>query len=80
MMVSISSKFHFKVLYADFKSILKRIDENHREKMNQMKPEHNSEIPYTAEINTQSPSGWCVHSILAYGYTFDPLKMYRGKD
>ena len=36
--------------------------------------------PYTEKINTHVPSGWCVHSIFAYGDIPDPLKMYRGED
>ena len=32
------------------------------------------------KINTHVTSGWCVHSIFAYGDIPDPLKMYRGKD
>ena len=32
------------------------------------------------KIKTHVPSGWCVHSTLAYGDVSDPLKMYRGQD
>ena len=67
------------MLYADFESILKRIDERYGEKMNTVKAERKGKIPYTEKINTHLPSGWCVHSTFAYGDVPDPLKMYRGK-
>ena len=79
-------KFHdgqcqFKVpfmLYADFESILKPVDERYRDKMNQMKAERKGS--YTDKINTHVPSGWCVHSKFAYGEVPDPTTDYRGKD
>ena len=76
-------QYQFKVpfmLYADFESILKPVDERYRDKMNTMKTERKGKAPYTEKINTHVPSGWCVHSTFAYGDVPDPLKMYRGKD
>ena len=81
-------KFHdgqcqFKVpfmMYADFESILKPVDERYKEKMNTMKAGRKGKAPYTENINTHVPSGWCVHSTFAYGDVPNPLKMYRGKD
>ena len=35
---------------------------------------------YTEKIDTQVPSGWCVHNIFAYGNVLDLLKIYLGKD
>ena len=79
-------KFHdgqcqFKVpfmLYADFESILKPVNERYKEKMKQMKMERKGS--YTEKFNTHIPSGWCVHSKFAYGEVPDPTKAYRGKD
>ena len=68
------------MLYADFESILKPVNERYRDKMNTMKTERKGKAPYTEKINTHVPSGWCVHSTFAYGDVPDPLKMYRGKD
>ena len=68
------------MLYADFESILKPADERYRDRMNTMKTERKGKAPYTEKINTHVPSGWCVHSIFAYGDIPDPLKMYRGED
>ena len=53
-----SLKFHdgqyqFKVpfmLYADFKSILKPVDEVYKDKMNIMKTERKGKMPYTEKI------------------------------
>ena len=69
------------MLYTDFESILKLIDQQSREKMNKMKTERKGKTPYTEKINTPVPSGWCVRNIFsAYGDVPDPLKMYLGKD
>ena len=68
------------VLYANFESILKPVDERYRDKMNRMKTERTGKAPYTEKINTHVPSGWWVHSTFAYGDVPDPLKMYQGKD
>ena len=55
------------MLYADFESILKPVDERHREKMNTIKAEGKGKVSYTEKINTHVPPGWCVHSTFAYG-------------
>ena len=76
-------QYQFKVpfmMYADFESILKPVDERYKEKMNTMKAGRKGKAPYTENINTHVPSGWCVHSTFAYGDVPNPLKMYRGKD
>ena len=76
-------QYQFKVpfmLYTDFESILKPVDERYRDRMNTMKTERKGKASYTEKINTHVPSGWCVHSTFAYGDVPDPLKMYRGKD
>ena len=72
-------KFPF-MLYADFESILKPVDERHRHKMNTMKTERKGKAPYTEKINTHVPLGWYAHSTFAYVDVSDPLKMYRGED
>ena len=68
------------MLYADFESILKPVDERYRDKMNRMKAGRKGKAPYTEKINTHVPLGWCVHSTFAYGDVSNPLKMYRDKD
>ena len=68
------------MLYADFESILKPVDERYGDKMNTMTIERKGKTPYTEKIKKHVPSGWCVHSTFAYGDVPDPLKMYRGKD
>ena len=68
------------MLYADFESILKPVDERYRNKMNTMKTEKKGKASFTEKINTHVPSGWCVHSTFAHGDVTDCLKMYRGKD
>ena len=76
-------QYQFKVrfmMYADFESILKPVDERYRDKMNTVKAGRKGKAPYTEKINTHIPSGWCVHSTLAYGDVPNPLKMYWGKD
>ena len=76
-------QYQFKVLfmlYADFESILKPVDERYKEKMNTMKAERKGKAPYTEKINTHVLSGWCVYSTFAYGDVPNLLKMYRGKD
>ena len=76
-------QYQFKVplmLYADFESILKPVDERYRNKMNIMKAGRKGKASYTEKINTHVPSGWCVHSTFAYGGVPNPLKMYRAKD
>ena len=76
-------QYQFKVpfmLYADFESILKPVDERYRDRVNTMKTEKKGKAPYTEKINTHVPSRWCVHSTFAYGDVPDLLKMYRGMD
>ena len=81
-------KFHdghyqFKVpfmLFADFESILKPVDERYRDKMSTMMTERKGKAPYTEKINTHVPSGWCVHSTFASSDASHHLKMYQGKD
>ena len=68
------------MLYADFESILKPVDERYKEKMNTMKDGRKDKTPYTEKINTHVPSGWCAHITLAYGDVANPLKMYWDKD
>lgn len=68
------------MLCADFESKLKLVDEQYRERMNEMKVEGKGKTPYTDNINTHVPSEWCVHSTFAYGNVIAPLKTYRGKD
>ena len=76
-------QYQFKVpfmLYADFQSILKPVNERYRDKMNKMKAGRKGRAPYTEKISNHIPSGWCVHSTFTYGDVPDPLKMYRDKD
>ena len=72
-------KFPF-MLYTDFGSILKPVNEWYRDKMNRMKAERKGKASYMEMINTHIPSGWCVHSTFAYGDVPNLLKMYQGKD
>ena len=53
------------MLYADFESILKLVDERYREKTNGMKAGRKGKASYTGKINTRVPSGWCVRSTFA---------------
>ena len=51
-------QYQFKVpfmLYADFESILKPVDERYRDKMNTMKAERKGRASYTEKINTHVP-------------------------
>ena len=76
-------QYQFKVpfmLYADFESVLKPVDERYGDRTNTMKTERKGNAPFTEKINTHVPSGWWVHSTFAYGDVPDPLKMYRGKE
>ena len=62
--------YQFKVpfmLYADFESILKPVDERYRYKMNIMKAGRKGKAPYTEKISKHIPSGWCIHSTFAHG-------------
>ena len=68
------------MLYADFESIAKPVDERYKEKINRMKAGRKGKAPYTEKISKHEPSGWCVHSTFAYRYVPEPLKIYRSKD
>ena len=48
------------MLYTDFESILKPVDDWYRDRMNTMKTEKKGKTPYTEKINTHVPSGLCV--------------------
>ena len=45
------------MLYPDFESILKPVDEQYKDKMNTMKAGRKGKAPYTEKINTYIPSG-----------------------
>ena len=54
-------QYQFKVplmLYADFESIIKLVDERYRDKMNTMKTDRKGKASYTEKINKHVPSGW----------------------
>ena len=65
-------KFLF-MLYAEFESMLKQVDEPCREKMNKIKTKRKGKTLYTEKIITHVPSGWCVSSTFAYGDVPDTL-------
>ena len=67
------------MLYADFESILKPVDERYRDKMNTMKAGRKGKASYTKKRNTHVLSGLCVHSTFPYGNVPNPLKMYWAK-
>ena len=53
-----NGQYQFKVpftLYADFESILKTVDERHKENMNTMKGERKAKASYTEKINKHLP-------------------------
>ena len=68
------------MIYADFESILKPVDERYKEKMNRTWAGRKGKASYTEKINADVPSEWCVHSNFAYGDVPNLLKMYRVKD
>ena len=71
-------QYQFKVpfvLYVDFESILKPVDEKYRKKMIKKKLERKGKASYIEKISTHVPSGWCVHSTFAYGDIPDPLNV-----
>ena len=75
-------QYQFKVpfmLYADFESILKPVDERYRDRMNTMKTERKGNASCTEKINTHVQSGWCVQRTFAYEDVSEPSKMYQGK-
>ena len=55
------------MLYADFESILKPVDDKRK-------------ASQTEKVNVHIPSGWCVLSKFAYGDVPDPMTAYRGED
>ena len=57
-------------MYADFESILERIES----------PNPDPYQSYSQNINQHISTGWCVYSKLVYGDVKDPFKLYRGKD
>ena len=57
------------IMYADFESILERIES----------PNPDPNQPYSQRVNQHVSSGWCVYSKFTYGEVKDPLKLYRGK-
>ena len=70
-------QYQFKVsfmLYADFESILKPVDERYKDKMNRIKAGRKGKASYTEKINTHVSSGLCVHSTFASGDVPNPLK------
>ena len=71
-------QYQFKVplmMYADFESILKPVDEQYKGKMKTMKAEKKGMAAYAEKINTHVPSGGKVHSTFAYRDVPDPLKI-----
>ena len=63
------------MLYADFASILKQEDDKQQDTMNQIKTEQKGQT-----ASTHMPSGWCVHSALAYIDVLHSMKTYHGKE
>ena len=64
------------MLYADFESILRPVDEWYMNRMNRINAERKGKASYAEKINTHVPSGWCINSTFAYGHVSDPWKMY----
>lgn len=62
------------MLYAEFESILKLVNEQYREKMNKMNTERRGKKPNTEQINPLVPSGWFARRTFANGDVSDPLK------
>ena len=62
------------MLYADFESILKAVEQQYREKMNKMKTVRKGKTPYPGKINTHVLSRWCLHSQFAYGDVLCPFE------
>ena len=70
-------QYQFKVLfmlYADFESILKPVDEWYRDKMNRMKAGRKGKFSYTEKINRHVPSGWCYAVPLPMEMSLTPSK------
>ena len=68
------------MLYADFESILKPVDERYKDKISRMKAGRKGKASYIEKINTHVPSGCGVHSTFSYGDVSGALKINRGKD
>ena len=58
------------IMCADFESILEPIQG----------AKNNPKVSSTRGINSQKPSGWCLHSKFAYGKVNNPTTQYRGAD
>ena len=58
------------IMYADFESILEPIQG----------AKNNPNISSTRGINSQVPSGWCLHTKFDYGKVNNPTTQYRGAD
>ena len=58
------------IMYADFESILERIQG----------VKNDPSISSTRGVNSHKPSGWCLHSKFAYGKVKKPTSQYRGPD
>ena len=67
------------MLYAGFERILKPVDEQYNEKMNQRKTQRRGKTLYKEKFNAHIPSGWCVHNTFADRDVFDPLKIHCDK-
>ena len=64
-------QYQFKVpfmMYADFESILEKIQE----------VSNNPNVSSARGVNIHTPSGWCVYSKFAYGEVTNPFTQYRG--
>ena len=75
-----NGQYQFRVpfmVYGDFESILKPVNEQYRDKMNTLKAERKGKTAYMEKINIHVPPGWCLHSTFSYGDVTDPLKMYH---
>ena len=53
------------MLYADFESILKPLDDQCRWNMNQLNTERKCKTPYREKFSTHIPSGWSLHGTFA---------------
>ena len=58
------------MLYADFESILKPVDERYKDKMNQLKTEREGKASYTEKLITLifRQGGACIASLLMETY------------
>ena len=50
------------MLYVHFESNVKPVDEEYREKINQMNTERKVKAPHTEKTNAHALSGWCVYT------------------